>query len=1177
MVTRKLAIDEQCRQAQEAFGIYAIDYRPPQRSAHQISNRVVFGSLQPIFRDIVLQYVTPNDRKDDESGLKAMEKDFAIKFGKLLLPGKGRNSLFRNCCIEWGLVDDVDGSFNAEDSNWILHVVLTSLLQGVIKQYADYLSRGSLSESESPDSGSDVDHNQTPSAVWQDLERLRKETPSESVRVKPTSVKSLVNDHTVDWMKKAMDRKWQGRLQAAEHVWENFSLALAMQRGDQSAANWVAKALKNTTGPKKAQREQALKTKANVKDFASNSIAHLDATTLATPGLDYTLLISEALENVEYPNALKFSAVLMDLALEVLRDSSSFEPPLYLTENTGRDVRRIKPSESVLRALMTYQARVRLADTSGPLKDSPRPWTMEGDYAGGIERGGLYNRKMGFYKFHSKNKPIKTFLEAVGKDTDAFGNVFDAVNALQQTTWRINQDVWTVLKSLISLSDDPDVLETRLRDSVPFLKVPMPVEDTKWKKWLESDFFARSTTQFNKRTSLGEQDLSKPGWRLISPLGAAEVMRLESWKTFHFAYNADSRGRIYATGSYIQPQGEDVFRALLEFNDAKKVTPENGGIYLALHGSQCASREKILIDLNIRDRLSPTNEERIRWIRQNSTIICKCAEEPLSEIWWRQVGGRSAFQFLAFCFAWRDVRNGKPIRLPVQVDGTCNGLQHIAALTGSKKLAGAVNLLKGGSKEGPKDIYLEVANAVKDRIKDTKRVIFPLRKNMSAYSKVLASHELKLREMLQEYPDLLNRTAAKEVVMIIPYGATVQAYKDKLAKHIGDHPKFNEMKAKLIEIGDEALIASKNEALAKATARAIKNSQDDSKAEGIKKASAKKKLDWLRRKAHIFDITFNVAPPSDSTIDFELIDTAAKDLVIDRISLKVLARDGAQQVITIRNAEANPKLMLRACDVKEREPLQVVRIKRKPSPWEDDSWKPLSYGKQMMAALLAHEFETTLIEQYPVVQQFKDWLQGIAKQVAKKHNLPISWVSPSGFPVLQNAFKKETNQIDIEGITSIRMSYYAIADDINPNDQITGILPNFIHSLDGAHLVATILKTKTKIKRQHQAKVSFSMIHDSFGTHAEDMNDLTKSLREAFIELHSQNILEEFRNFMESYVNKIPKLVNSDSRNITKNTLVGLFPTEGDSSNLKLPTFSRVEGDYTFDLREVESSEYFFS
>lgn len=67
---------------------------------------------------------------------------------------------------------------------------------------------------------------------------------------------------------------------------------------------------------------------------------------------------------------------------------------------------------------------------------------------------------------------------------------------------------------------------------------------------------------------------------------------------------------------------------------------------------------------------------------------------------------------------------------------------------------------------------------------------------------------------------------------------------------------------------------------------------------------------------------------------------------------------------------------------------------------------------------------------------------------------------------------------------------------------------------------------------------------------------MTLSHRMLAIELHSQQILEDFRDFMECYVKKIPKSADSDTRNITKNTLIGSFSTEGDSSKLKLPAFS---------------------
>jgi DNA-directed RNA polymerase len=63
--------------------------------------------------------------------------------------------------------------------------------------------------------------------------------------------------------------------------------------------------------------------------------------------------------------------------------------------------------------------------------------------------------------------------------------------------------------------------------------------------------------------------------------------------------------------------------------------------------------------------------------------------------WWQ--GAEAPWQALAACMevrnalAWGDVA-AFPSRLPVQVDGSCNGLQHYAALSRDARGAAAVNL-----------------------------------------------------------------------------------------------------------------------------------------------------------------------------------------------------------------------------------------------------------------------------------------------------------------------------------------------------------------------------------------------------------------------------------------------------------------------------------------------------
>ena len=60
---------------------------------------------------------------------------------------------------------------------------------------------------------------------------------------------------------------------------------------------------------------------------------------------------------------------------------------------------------------------------------------------------------------------------------------------------------------------------------------------------------------------------------------------------------------------------------------------------------------------------------------------------------------------------------------------------------------------------------------------------------------------------------------------------------------------------------------------------------------------------------------------------------------------------------------------------------------------------------------------------------------------------------------------------------------------------MTGISPNFIHSLDAAHMCLVIDRWNG----------SFGGVHDSFSTHADDVDDLLQLTKEVFIEMYSHD------------------------------------------------------------------------
>ena len=62
--------------------------------------------------------------------------------------------------------------------------------------------------------------------------------------------------------------------------------------------------------------------------------------------------------------------------------------------------------------------------------------------------------------------------------------------------------------------------------------------------------------------------------------------------------------------------------------------------------------------------------------------------------------------------------------------------------------------------------------------------------------------------------------------------------------------------------------------------------------------------------------------------------------------------------------------------------------------------------------------------------------------------------------------------------------------------------PNFVHSLDSTHLMLTAVEC-------HKIGIEFAAVHDSFWTHACDIDKMNNVLREQFVNLHSQPLLDD--------------------------------------------------------------------
>lgn len=263
--------------------------------------------------------------------------------------------------------------------------------------------------------------------------------------------------------------------------------------------------------------------------------------------------------------------------------------------------------------------------------------------------------------------------------------VYDSINALQESSWQINTKVYEVMEHLWNNAQECPCLPTR--NPIPAPPKPADIDENEEarKKWRQE---TSKTHQINR-------SLMSRAFHIRKILVIAEKFKTE--EEFYFPYCMDFRGRVYAIPMLLNPQGPDHAKSLLQFAEGKPVG-EEGINWLAVHGANCYGLDKAPMD------------ERIQWVNDNYELIHRIAQDPLANTEWMDAD--EPWQFLAFCFEW-DVAKEEGYdfvsHIPIALDGSCNGLQHYSAALRDNTGGAAVNLIP---QEKPSDIYQAVVDAV---------------------------------------------------------------------------------------------------------------------------------------------------------------------------------------------------------------------------------------------------------------------------------------------------------------------------------------------------------------------------------------------------------------------------------------------------------------------------------
>jgi DNA-directed RNA polymerase len=134
-----------------------------------------------------------------------------------------------------------------------------------------------------------------------------------------------------------------------------------------------------------------------------------------------------------------------------------------------------------------------------------------------------------------------------------------------------------------------------------------------------------------------------------------------------------------------------------------------------------------------------------------------------------------------------------------------------------------------------------------------------------------------------------------------------------------------------------------------------------------------------------------------------------------------------------------------------------------------------------------------------------DWLRSVSR-VASNAGVPLTWTAPDGF-VIHQAYRLPAGQRVEVHWRGAKLSLTLMGDsaDLSTRSQANGIAPNYIHSLDAAHLRALARAAK------REGVDYLAVVHDSFATHAARTDDLARLLRETFVEQYKPDLLARFR------------------------------------------------------------------
>jgi len=673
--------------------------------------------------------------------------------------------------------------------------------------------------------------------------------------------------------------------------------------------------------------------------------------------------------------------------------------------------------------------------------------------------------------------------------------VFNTVNHLQSTPFKINKKI---LEVLCDYHKDISYLKKKNRVDFAYYRILREILSADLygssKEKIEQHFKKTNYIKVTKENELSATDKKriakalksiksnlsldrfkldseiyyeiakyKQGFHTIVQI-AKEMLKFEE---FYFVWRMDFRGRLYPQQTLLHPQAGDMPKSLLLFAKEKPLNDE-GEKWFFIHGANCYGE----VDKEV-------FEKRVAWVEKYHETILSCAKDYRKEHFWKKAG--DPFKFLAWCFEYeRYVENPEIFTtgIPVAIDGSNNGFQHITALLRDVDGAKKVNVLPSYNEDGElsmSDFYAEVAMVLNEMLKQEIEDFEEKKESLLEKNGLFYSREDKKffasEYHLEEIAESLKEVEPSELL-------TGQYYTTHLLKKIKSilnfsKQEFDEIEKSLLkverkvrkEVGEEDLEEIRDsmiDELNRLSSRA-------------KRAEKKGELHLKKKKAFVLKEELKLQASS-------LYQKFLEKGLITRSFVK-----GPVMTESYGSTTAGKTNTL----------LEKIESSGILSELDEKS-------RYLVALELTKLLENALSSVSSSPVKYKEWMKEYAKEMVKS-NYPIVWKTPLGLAVEQVDFKAQKVKVSIDG--GRKVEFKVFTDELDKKAHQQGLSPNYIHSLDASHLMMTVNVLAER------GIIDIVTVHDSFATHANDVSMLSITLREAFVTLHQKEILPELCQF----------------------------------------------------------------